>query len=111
MRSGNVDVLALIGQKFICSCTQDEHPHKNRLRLILGLEAKNPVYSSRCRSRPCGQRVYKVAPYNGQRCTALKILYVHESIKNEFLKQFSDAVDQPNLASAEDGSFNPPRTE
>ena len=31
--------------------------------------------------------------FNGQRCTALKVLYVHESIIDEFNKKFSKAVD------------------
>jgi glyceraldehyde-3-phosphate dehydrogenase (NADP+) len=31
--------------------------------------------------------------FNGQRCTALKILYVHESIAEEFNKRFSEKVD------------------
>tara|TARA_B100001758_G_scaffold117861_1_gene101220 strand:+ start:444 stop:1130 length:687 start_codon:yes stop_codon:yes gene_type:complete len=31
--------------------------------------------------------------YNGQRCTALKVLYVHESIVDEFNKKFANAVD------------------
>lgn len=31
--------------------------------------------------------------FNGQRCTALKVLYVHESIIDEFNKKFSEAVD------------------
>jgi glyceraldehyde-3-phosphate dehydrogenase (NADP+) len=31
--------------------------------------------------------------FNGQRCTALKILYVHESIAEEFNKRFAEKVD------------------
>jgi glyceraldehyde-3-phosphate dehydrogenase (NADP+) len=31
--------------------------------------------------------------FNGQRCTALKVLYVHESIVDEFNKRFSAKVD------------------
>ena len=31
--------------------------------------------------------------FNGQRCTALKILYVHESIINEFKEKFCNEVD------------------
>ena len=34
-----------------------------------------------------------VFSYNGQRCTALKVLYVHESIVDEFNKKFANAVD------------------
>ena len=35
--------------------------------------------------------------FNGQRCTALKILYVHEDIKDEFLDKFTRAVDELKL--------------
>jgi glyceraldehyde-3-phosphate dehydrogenase (NADP+) len=31
--------------------------------------------------------------FNGQRCTALKLLYVHESIAEEFNRRFSEKVD------------------
>ena len=31
--------------------------------------------------------------FNGQRCTALKVLYVHEDIREQFLEKFSKAVD------------------
>lgn len=42
MKTGQVDVLALIGHSSSAVALQDEHPNKNRLRLVLGLEAKNP---------------------------------------------------------------------
>ena len=43
MKSGKVDILALIGNSKSAIALQDLHPNKNRLRLILGLEAKNPA--------------------------------------------------------------------
>ena len=42
METGKVDVLALIGHSSSAVALQDLHPYKNRLRLVLGLEAKNP---------------------------------------------------------------------
>ena len=42
MKTGLVDVLALIGHSSSAISLQDLHPKKNRLRLVLGLEAKNP---------------------------------------------------------------------
>ena len=42
MKSGKIDVLALIGHSSSAISLQDLHPQKNRLRLVLGLEAKNP---------------------------------------------------------------------
>ena len=43
MKSGKVDILALIGNSKSAIALQDQHPNKNRLRLVLGLEAKNPA--------------------------------------------------------------------
>ena len=43
MESGRVDVLALIGNSTSANALQTIHPKKNRLRLVLGLEAKNPA--------------------------------------------------------------------
>lgn len=114
MRSGNVDVLALIGHSSSAVALQDEHPHKNRLRLILGLEAKNPaiILPDADLDHAVKECISGTLSYNGQRCTALKILYVHESIKDEFLKRFSEAVDQLKFGLPwEDGSFLTPLPE
>ena len=35
--------MALIGHSSSAVSLQDQHPNKNRLRLVLGLEAKNPA--------------------------------------------------------------------
>ena len=43
MQSGKIDVLALIGNNKSANALQNNHPIKNRLRLVLGLEAKNPA--------------------------------------------------------------------
>ena len=44
--------------------------------------------------------------YNGQRCTALKILFVHESIVDDFIAKFSESVDALNFGLPwEEGSF------
>src|SRR5690606_9993890 len=43
MKTGKVDVLALIGNSKSANALQEQHPKSNRLRLVLGLEAKNPA--------------------------------------------------------------------
>ena len=43
METGKVDVLALIGHSSSAKALQKLHPRSNRLRLVLGLEAKNPA--------------------------------------------------------------------
>ena len=114
MRTGKVDVLALIGHSSSAVALQDQHPHKNRLRLILGLEAKNPaiILPDADLNHAVSECISGTLSYNGQRCTALKILYVHESIKDDFLKKFSEAVDNLKYGLPwEDGAFLTPLPE
>jgi glyceraldehyde-3-phosphate dehydrogenase (NADP+) len=95
METGKVDVLALIGHSSSAVTLQDLHPYKNRLRLVLGLEAKNPgiILPDADLDSTIKECISGTLSYNGQRCTALKVLYVHESIVYEFNKRFSEAVD------------------
>ncbi len=95
MQTGRIDVLALIGNSKSAIALQDEHPHKNRLRLVLGLEAKNPaiILPDADLDLTINECISGSLSFNGQRCTALKILYVHNSIKDEFIKRFSKRVD------------------
>tara|TARA_Y200000002_G_C22596009_1_gene627369 strand:+ start:89 stop:1105 length:1017 start_codon:yes stop_codon:yes gene_type:complete len=95
MKSGLVDVLALIGHSSSAISLQDLHPKKNRLRLVLGLEAKNPgiILPDADLDQTVNECISGTLSFNGQRCTALKVLYVHEDIREQFLEKFSKAVD------------------
>lgn len=95
MKSGKIDVLALIGNSKSAIALQDQHPNKNRLRLILGLEAKNPaiILPDADLDLAIQECITGSLSFNGQRCTALKVLYVHESIREEFNKRFAEKVD------------------
>jgi glyceraldehyde-3-phosphate dehydrogenase (NADP+) len=96
MKTGTIDVLALIGHSTSAIALQDQHPYKNRLRLILGLEAKNPaiILPDADLDLAIEECLNGSLSYNGQRCTALKIIYVHDKIKDEFNKRFSKRVDE-----------------
>ena len=96
MESGKVNVLALIGHSSSANSLQESHPKKNRLRLVLGLEAKNPaiILPDADLNLTIQECINGALSYNGQRCTALKIIYVHDDIKEKFLKKFSQAVDE-----------------
>jgi glyceraldehyde-3-phosphate dehydrogenase (NADP+) len=96
MRSGKISILALIGNSKAAIALQDESPNKNRLRLILGLEAKNPaiILEDADLDLAIQECISGSLSFNGQRCTALKILYVHESIADEFNKRFTAKVDE-----------------
>ena len=95
MQTGFVDVLALIGHSSSAVALQDEHPFKNRLRLILGLEANNPaiILPDTDLDFVVQECISGTLSYNGQRCTALKVLFVHADIVDEFNKRFAEAVD------------------
>jgi len=95
MQTGFVDVLALIGHSTSAVALQDEHPFKNRLRLILGLEANNPaiILPDTDLDLVVQECISGTLSYNGQRCTALKVLFVHADIVDEFNKRFAEAVD------------------
>lgn len=101
MDTGKVDVLALIGNSTSANALQKLHPKSNRLRLVLGLEAKNPaiVLPDVNLDLAVNECVAGSLAYNGQRCTALKILYVHEEIVEEFNKRFCEKVDALQFAN------------
>lgn len=96
MKTGKVDVLALIGNSKSAIALQDQHPYKNRLRLVLGLEAKNPaiVLPDADLDLTIDECIAGTLSFNGQRCTALKVLYVHEDIVEEFNARFARRVDE-----------------
>ena len=99
MKSGKIDVLALIGHSSSAISLQDLHPQKNRLRLVLGLEAKNPaiILKDADIDSTVNECISGTLSFNGQRCTALKILFVHEDIREEFLNKFAKKVDELEL--------------
>ena len=99
METGKINVLALIGHSSSAISLQDLHPQKNRLRLVLGLEAKNPaiIMDDADLELTVNECLNGSLSYNGQRCTAIKVIYVHEKIKEQFLKKFCDSVDSLKL--------------
>ncbi|ALJ05205.1 aldehyde dehydrogenase [Pseudalgibacter alginicilyticus] len=101
MKSGKINVLALIGNSKSANALQAQHPKGNRLRLVLGLEAKNPaiVLPDADLDLAVDECIAGTLSFNGQRCTALKVLYVHESIVEEFNRRFSYKVDQLKFAN------------
>ena len=95
METGKIDVLALIGHSNSANALQNSHPKKNRLRIVLGLEAKNPaiILPDADLDLAVKECIAGTLSFNGQRCTALKILYVHESIFENFINKFCNEVD------------------
>lgn len=91
LASGKVNVLALIGSSKVADHLKKQHPKSHRLRAVLGLDAKNaaiilPDADLDLAVKEC---LLGALSFNGQRCTALKMLIVHQSIVNAFLERFS----------------------
>jgi glyceraldehyde-3-phosphate dehydrogenase (NADP+) len=94
MRSGLVDVLAFIGTSQAADTLKKAHPKPHRLRCLLGLEAKNPaiILPDADLSVAVNECVEGALSYNGQRCTALKIIFAHESIAPKFLELLNKKI-------------------
>ena len=94
MKSGKINVLTLIGSSKVANELKKLHPKVNRLRAILGLDAKNAAIITAHADLELAvqETVLGSLSFNGQRCTALKIIFIHRSLADEFLKLLSAAV-------------------
>jgi glyceraldehyde-3-phosphate dehydrogenase (NADP+) len=94
MQSGKINVLTLIGSSKVADELKKLHPKVNRLRAILGLDAKNAaIITSQADLKLAVQETLLGSlSFNGQRCTALKIVFVHRSLADAFLEMFAEAV-------------------
>lgn len=95
MKTGKIDVLALIGNSKSSNALISQHPKPNRVRQVLGLEAKNPaiIFNDADIDLAVKECVKGAWSFNGQRCTALKVVYVHKDIREAFLDAFAAATD------------------
>jgi glyceraldehyde-3-phosphate dehydrogenase (NADP+) len=94
METGKIDVFAFIGTNKGANDLKRLHPKPHRLRSILGLDAKNPaiVLSDADLTNAVAECITGSLSFNGQRCTALKILFVHQSILAEFTKRYLEEL-------------------
>jgi glyceraldehyde-3-phosphate dehydrogenase (NADP+) len=94
--SGKVNVLTLIGSSKVADHLKKLPPKAHRLRAILGLDAKNaaivlPDADIELAVKEC---LLGSLSFNGQRCTALKMLIVHQSVVEPFLRRFTEELDK-----------------
>lgn len=111
LSSGKVNTLTLIGSSKIADHLKKLHPKINRLRAILGLDAKNaaivlPDADIELAVKEC---LLGALSFNGQRCTALKMLIVHRSIVDVFLDKLVASLEKMKIGLPwQDGvSFTP----
>ncbi|MBB4383220.1 NADP-dependent glyceraldehyde-3-phosphate dehydrogenase [Bradyrhizobium sp. SBR1B] len=87
LETGKINVLTLIGSSRVADHLKKLHPRTNRLRAILGLDAKNaaiimPDADIALAAKEC---LLGALSFNGQRCTALKMLLVHRDVADPFI--------------------------
>ncbi len=99
MTSGKVDALAFIGTSRAAEALRALHPRPNRLHCVLGLEAKNAaiVLSDADLDITVSEVLRGVFGFNGQRCTAIKLIFVARSIADAFLHRLCAAVNDLNV--------------
>lgn len=90
METGKIDVFAFIGTNKGANDLKKLHPKPHRLKSILGLDAKNPaiVLADADLDNAVNECITGSLSFNGQRCTALKILFVHRTIVDAFTQKF-----------------------
>ena len=95
MESGKIDVLTLIGSSKVADKLKKMHPKVNRLRAILGLDAKNAaiVTESAQLEVAINECLLGSLSFNGQRCTAVKIIFVHKSLAEAFNKGLAEKIE------------------
>lgn len=94
LQDGGVELLAFIGSSKTADQLKTYHPKPHRLKSILSLDAKNlaVVLPDADMKVTIPQLVAGTLGFNGQRCTALKILFVHKSRVDELIDELSKAV-------------------
>jgi glyceraldehyde-3-phosphate dehydrogenase (NADP+) len=96
MESGEINVLAFIGSCKVADILKKQHPQPHKLKSVLGLEAKNPaiVLEDADIDNAVKECITGSLSFNGQRCTALKVLFVHEKIKDVFIEKFVSEIEK-----------------
>jgi glyceraldehyde-3-phosphate dehydrogenase (NADP+) len=96
MQTGKINVLTLIGSSKVANDLKKMHPKLNRLRAVLGLDAKNAaiVLKNADVELAVKECILGSLSFNGQRCTAIKIIWVHRSIAKKFLNRFTEELEK-----------------
>lgn len=96
LQTGKIQVLAFIGSSAIANQLKKAHPFPLRLKSILGLEAKNAalVLQDAPWETSIQECLKGAFAFNGQRCTALKHLFVHPEIAETWIPEFTKRADR-----------------
>ena len=92
--TGKIDCLAFIGSGKVADMLKSSHPKPHSLRSVIGLDAKNPaiILPDSDIDLAVHECIRGSLAFNGQRCTALKILFVHREIADIFLCKCTELI-------------------
>lgn len=111
MESGKVNVLAFIGSSRVANGLKKLHPKVNRLRAILSLDAKNAAIVTKNADLDVAvnECILGSLSFNGQRCTALKLIFVQKDVAEAFIEKLKTAVARlkPGLPWEKDVKITP----
>jgi acyl-CoA reductase-like NAD-dependent aldehyde dehydrogenase len=111
MESGKVNVLAFIGSSKVANGLKKLHPKVNRLRAILSLDAKNAAIVTKNANLDVAvsECILGALSFNGQRCTALKLVFVQKEVAAEFTEKLQASVSalKPGLPWEKDVKITP----
>lgn len=95
METGLVDVLGFIGGTKGADALIKAHPSPHRLKVFAQLEGKNLgiVLPDADLDVAVAQCVLGATSYNGQRCTAIKLIMVHDAIADAFVQKLVARVE------------------
>lgn len=90
-----IDIFSFVGSSGAADALLREHPAPHKLKSNLSLDGKNVaiVMESADLERTADQVLAGALTFNGQRCTALKLVFVHQSVVEQFLHILSPKVD------------------
>ncbi|MBL7714353.1 MAG: aldehyde dehydrogenase family protein [Bdellovibrionales bacterium] len=96
IQAGKIDVLAFIGSSPVANKIKLAHPEPHHFRGVLGLDAKNPalILPDADLDIAASECVRGSLSFNGQRCTALKIIFVQKSVARPFIQKMVEAVEK-----------------
>jgi glyceraldehyde-3-phosphate dehydrogenase (NADP+) len=96
LESGKINVLAFIGSCRVADILKKQHPKPHLMKAVLGLEAKNPaiILPDANLDETVKECITGALSFNGQRCTALKILFVHETIHDIFVEKLVSEIEK-----------------
>lgn len=89
-----MDILSFIGGSHAADTLLRAHPNPHRLKTFLQLEGKNLAVITPSAVDVLDQLIVGALSYNGQRCTALKLIVVHSSKVKEVLEGLVEKVQE-----------------